>query len=110
MASLRSLEARLARLEAQIAAIPDPEEQNASTEKWILHVDTWFLGGSLEDIAEKDREQSMWEQAVKYGPVFLKMIWEGDMPCREELLAAGVDFSLVKGADQEAVGVASEHR
>ena len=100
MASLRSLEARLARLEAQIAAIPDPEEQNASTEKWILHVHTWLLGGSFADIPEKDRDSSMWGHAVKYGPVFLKMIWEGNMPGREKLLAAGVDFSRVEGADQ----------
>ena len=72
-------------------------------------MDTWFLGGSFEDIPEKDRDPSMWEHAVKYGPVFLKMIWEGDMPGREELLVAGVDFTQAKDADQESVGVASEH-
>jgi hypothetical protein len=110
MGNLKALEARLARLEARVATIPDPKEQNASTQGWILHVDTWFLGGSFEDIQEKDREPSMWEQALKYGPVFLKMIWEGNMPGREVLLAAGVDFSRVRGADQVFVGVASEHR
>lgn len=99
MGSLRTLEARLARLEARVAAIPDPKEQDASTERWILHVDTWFLGGSFEDIQEKDREHSMWEDAVKYGPVFLKMIWEGNMSGRDELLTAGVDFSRAKEAD-----------
>ena len=110
MGSLKSLEARLARLEARVAAIPDPEERDASTERWILHVDTWSLGGSFEDIPEKDRDPIMWEDVAKYGPAFLKMIWEENMPGREELLAAGVDFTRAKDADQGSVGVASEHR
>ena len=33
MENLKCLEARLARLEARMAAIPDPKEQDASTEK-----------------------------------------------------------------------------
>ena len=110
MGSLRSLEARLARLEARVAAIPDPEEQEATTERWILHVDTWSLGGTFEDIPKKDRDPIMWEDVAKYGPVFLKRIWKGDMPGREELLAAGVDFTRAKDADQESVGVANKHR
>ena len=57
----------------------------------------------MEDVPEKDRDPSMWEHAVKYGPVFLRMIWEGAMPRREELLAAGVDFTRVEGVDEDDV-------
>ena len=99
MGNLKALEARLARLEARVATIPDPKEQNASTQGWILHVDTWFLGGSFEDIPEKDRDPIMWEDVAKYGPAFLKMIWEENMPGREELLAAGVDFTRARGCE-----------
>ncbi len=64
MGRLRALEARLARLEAGILAIPDPEEE-ASTKMFYLHMETWFLGGSLEDIPEKDRDSSLWEFASR---------------------------------------------
>ena len=103
MGSLRALEARLARLEARVAAIPDPQEQEASAERWILHLDAWLLGGCFEEILEKNRDASMWEDAVKYAPVFLQMVWEGFLDGREELLVAGVGFTRVEGVDEDDV-------
>ena len=103
MGSLRALEARLARLEARVAAIPDPEEQEARHERLILHLDAWFIGGCFEDIPEKNRDASMWEFVLKYGPVYLEMVWEGIVDGREELLAAGVDFTRVEGVDEDDV-------
>jgi hypothetical protein len=91
--SLKSLEARLTRLEARVAAITDPVEQEESERVLLLHMETWFLGGSFEDIPKKDRDPSLWEHAVKYGPVYLGLVWKGDLPGREEGLAAGVDFT-----------------
>ena len=99
MASLKSLEARLARLEARVAAVPDPEEQEARDERWFLHTDTWLLEGSFEDMPEKDRDASMWESLSRYGPSYLGLIWEGILPGREELLAAGVDFTRARGCE-----------
>ena len=99
MGSLRTnaLETRLARLEARVAAIPDPEEQEESERVLLLHMETWSLGGSFEDIPKKDRNLSLWEHAVKYGPGNLGLIWEGILPGREEDLAAGVDFARASG-------------
>jgi hypothetical protein len=95
MGSLRAkaLETRLARLEARVAAIPDPEEEKASNEMFYLHMKTWLFGGSFEDVPQKDRDPSLWDFAVSYGPVYLGLVWEGDLPGREEDLAAGVDFT-----------------
>ena len=93
MVRLKSLEARLTRLEARVAAIPDPEEQEESERLLLLHMETWTLGGSLEDLLKKDRDPSLWEHAVKYGPGYLGLVWEGILPGREECLADGVDFT-----------------
>jgi hypothetical protein len=89
----KALEARLARLEARVAAITDPEEQEESERMMFLHMETWFLGGSFEDIPKKDRDPRLWEHAVKYGPVHLGLVWEGLLSGREEYLADGVDFT-----------------
>jgi hypothetical protein len=56
-------------------------------------METWTLGGSLEDVPQKDRDPGLWDFAVSYGPVYLGLVWEGDLPGREEDLAAGVDFT-----------------
>ena len=95
MGSLRTnaLEARLTRLEVRVAAITDPEEQEESERLLLLHMKTWTLGGSLEDIPKKDRDPSLWEHAVKYGPGYLGLVWEGILPGREECLPDGVDFT-----------------
>jgi hypothetical protein len=95
MVSLRakSLEARLAHLEARVAAVPDPEEEETSTKRFYLHMETWFLGGSFEDVPEEERDPSLWELAVSCGPVYLGLVWEGGLPGREEGLADGVDFT-----------------
>ncbi len=50
MGNVKALEARLARLEVRVAAITDPEEQEESERVLLLHIETWFLGGSFEDI------------------------------------------------------------
>jgi hypothetical protein len=95
MGSIRAkaFEARLARLEARVAAIPDPKEEEASTKTFCLHMETWFLGGSFEDVPKKDRDLSLWNLAVKYGPGYLGLVWEGILPGREVDLAKGVDFT-----------------
>jgi hypothetical protein len=97
--NLKSLEARLAHLEARVAAIPDPKEQEARDERWILHTDTWLLEGSFEDIPEKDREPTMWETLSRYGPSYLGLVWEEILPGREEYLASGVDFTRARGCE-----------
>ena len=96
MGSLKSLKARLARLEVRVAAITDPKEQEESERVLLLHVETWFLGGSFEGIPKKDRDPSLWEHAVKYGPGYLGLVWEGILPGREECLADGVDFTRAR--------------
>jgi hypothetical protein len=99
VASLKSLEARLTRLEARVAAVPDPKEQEARDERYNLHVVTWLLEGSFEDIPEKDRDPSMWETLSRYGPSYLGLVWEGILPGREGFLAAGVDFTRASGCE-----------
>jgi hypothetical protein len=99
--NLKTLEVRLARLEAHVAAILDPEEQEASAKMLLLHHDVWLLGGSFEDIPEEDRDPSIWEFVLKYGPVDLEMVWEGIVGGREELLVAGVDFTRSKASTRK---------
>jgi hypothetical protein len=106
MGNLRSLEARLARLEARVGAIPDPEEVKERKRVWFLHEDAWLLGGSLEDVPEKDRDPSTWEILVEYGPIYLKMVWEGLVEGREEHLAEGFDFTRLEGVDEDDVAAA----
>lgn len=106
MGNLRSLEARLARLEARILAIPDPEEQKAREQVTLAHHETWLLGGSFEDVMEKDRDPALWDFVLKYGPVHLEMVWKGLLDGREELLAAGVDFARLAGIDEDEVAAA----
>jgi hypothetical protein len=90
----KHLEERLGRLEARVAALPDPEAERERMRRTELHFMTWATRGSFEDIPEADRDPEQWEYAVSFGPMFLGLIWEGFDPGREELLAAGVDFTL----------------
>jgi hypothetical protein len=76
-----------------VAAIPEPEEGEANDKRFYLHMETWFLGGSFEDVPEEERDPSLWELAVSCGPVYLGLVWEGGLPGREEGLADGVDFT-----------------
>jgi hypothetical protein len=99
MGSLKALEAHHARLEARVAALPDPKEQEARDERWNLHADMWLLEGCFEDIPEKDRDPSMWESLSRYGPSYLGLVWEGILPGRKEYLAAGVDFARASGCE-----------
>ena len=106
MGNLRSLEARLARLEAHILAIPDPEEQKAREQVLMAHLETWLLGGSFEDVVEKDRDPALWEFDLRDGPVYLEMVWKGLLDGREELLAAGLDFARLGGVEEDDVAAA----
>jgi hypothetical protein len=63
----------------------------------------WLCGGTLEDVPEKDRDPSLWKFVQKYGPVQLRMMWEGTLDGRDELLAAGVDFTRLEGVDEDDV-------
>ena len=104
MGSLKRLEARLARLEASLKGLRNPEEEQEQRRLADLHWAAWVLGGSFEDIPEKDRDLELWEIHCKYGPEFLDLIWHGHLPGREELLAAGVDFTRAEGVDEDIVG------
>ena len=86
----------LTRLEARVRCLPDPEAERERERLLERHIFTWSLRGSLDDIPEKDRDLELWEFAVEYGPIFLGLVWEGEQPGREELLAAGVDFTLAR--------------
>jgi hypothetical protein len=99
----KRVEARLVRLEASVKALPDPAAEREKERVSKLHYWTWLLGGPFEDIPEKDRDPELWEQACRYGHVLLEYIWEGAPDEREELLAAGVDFTQVEGIDEDDV-------
>jgi hypothetical protein len=103
MGRLRAQKARLARLEARIFSIPDPQEKKEQKRILLLCLDVWNRGGTLEDVPVKDRDPSTWEFVLKYAPVYLRMVWEGILDGRDELLAAGVDFTLIEGVDQDDV-------
>src|SRR5215203_5801942 len=94
---------RLARLETRVASLPDPEAERESERVASLHTETWLDGGSLEDIPEKDRDPSLWQTYCSYGPVLLAMVWEGELPGREEMLADGIDFTRAEGIDEDDV-------
>ena len=103
MGRLRTQKARLARLEARIFSIPDPEEKKEQERTLLLCLDVWNRGGTLEDVPVKDRDPSTWKFVSNYAPVYLKVVWEGLLDGRDELLAAGVDFTLIEGVDQDDV-------
>jgi hypothetical protein len=90
----KHLQARLARLEAKVEALPDLEAELEWKTPLELHFLTWATRGSFEDILEKDRCPIMWKGAEIRGPLSLGLVWEGFEPGREELLASGVDFTL----------------
>ena len=85
---------RLARLEARVVSLPDPEAKWERERLFKLHMLTWATRGSFEDIPEKDRDPRIWDSTVRYGGLDLGLIWEREAPGREELLADGVDFTL----------------
>ncbi len=99
----KHLEERVARLEARVKYLPDPEAERERKRVVELHANTWLVEGSLEDIPEKDRDQELWGHYCKYSPVILRMIWEGNLEGRDELLAAGVDFTRAEGIDEDDV-------
>ena len=103
MGTQKRLEARLARLEACVAGLLKPEEEQEGERIFYLHYETYFDGGSFEDIPEKDRDPELWADACRYGPVINEMIEEGLLPGSEELLAEGVDFTREEGLDEDAV-------
>ena len=89
----KPLKARLPQLEARVECLPDPEAEREKERLYELHGATWLDGSSFEDIPEEDRDRELWEFHCNYGPVLLEMIWEGELPGREELLDAGIDFT-----------------
>ena len=99
----KRVEARLARLEASVKALPDPEAERERERVFRLHQATWLEEGSFEDIPKKDRDPGLWEFNCKYGPTMLEAIWEGVLDGREELLAAGVDFTRAEGINADDV-------
>ena len=103
---LRTLEARLARLEARVAAIPDPEEEKKRERAVGMYLNVWDCGGTLEEVPEKYRDPGLWAFVSKYAPVYLGMVWEGTLEGREECLAAGVDFTRLEGVDEDDVAAA----
>ena len=103
---LRALEVRLARLEARVAAIPDPEEEKERERIYLLYLNVWDHGGTLEDIPEKDRDPGTWEFVSDFALMYMGMVWEGLLEGREELLAAGVDFTRLEGVDEDDVAAA----
>jgi hypothetical protein len=104
MRSRRGLEARLARLEASVKGFGDPAEGQEKESLLELHIHTWLVGGSFEDIPEKERDLELWEFCRKYGPVWLGLVRDGHLPGREQLLAAGVDFTRAEGIGEDIVG------
>jgi hypothetical protein len=105
MRGLKRLEARLARLEVSLKGLSDRANKEQE-KKSVLerHIRTWLFGGSFEDIPEKVRDLGLWEFCCEYGPVWLGLVWEEHLPGREQLLAAGVDFTRADGIDEEIVG------
>ena len=105
MSSLKRLEARLARLEVTFKDLGDlakkEQEQKSLLER---HIHTWLFGGSFEDIPEEERDLELWEFCCDYVPVWLELVWEEHLPGREQLLAAGVDFTRAEGIDEDMVG------
>ena len=99
----KHLKSRLAQLEARVASLPDPEAERERERISELHYNTWFDGGSLEDIPEEIRDPSLWKSYRLYGHVILKMCWEESEDAREELLAAGVDFARAEDIDEDDV-------
>jgi hypothetical protein len=100
----KQLEARLTRLEARVRGLPDPEAEWERERLVELHYETWSLGGSFEDIPQKDRDPELWETASEYGPVFLGLVREGVLPGYKELLASGVDFTRAVDVGAGIVG------
>lgn len=104
MRSLKHLEARLARLEMSFKGLPDLAKEEQEKKNLLeLHIHTWLFDGSFEDIPEKERDLELWEFCRKYGPVWLGLVWENHPPGREQLLAAGVDFTRAEDIDEEMV-------
>jgi hypothetical protein len=89
------LEKRLARLEAWARQLPtEPaSERERRLGLYDTYFDAWARGLSLENATQEKADVEIWEATERYGPMVMGMIWEGILPGREELLAAGADFS-----------------
>jgi hypothetical protein len=88
------LERRLARLEARARQLPtEPaSERQRRLELYDSYFEGWVRGLSLEDISQEGADVEIWWGIEQYAPIMLGLIWEGILPGREELLAAGIDF------------------
>ena len=99
----KQLKARLARLEASVDALPDPQAERERERLGALHWTTWVEGNSFEDLPEKDRDPQLWDTYCRYGRVFLEMIEEGLLDGSEELPATGINFAREEGIDEDTV-------
>ena len=86
-----------------MAYLPDPEAERESKRLWKLHLLTWLVEGSFEDIPEEDRDRELWERACDWGPAILAVMWDCGGPELDEALADGVDFTRVEGITEDDV-------
>ena len=86
-----------------MASLPDPEAEREWKRLVSIHYTTWLDEGSFEDIPEEDRDRVQWWRACYYGPILLADVWSGVEPGREELLAAGVDFTRALDVTEDDV-------
>ena len=92
----RRLHERLEQLERRIPQPIYQEERERRTAEFLEHFTVWSQGRMLEEVRAEIRDVQMWQSAQDYGPVFLELVREGSIDGREELLAAGVDFTLAE--------------
>jgi hypothetical protein len=88
------LERRLARLEARARQLPtEPaSERERRLGLYDTYFDAWAKGLSVQDVSPEPEDLEIWHEVERYAPIMLGLIWEGIVPGREELLAAGADF------------------
>lgn len=88
------LEKRLARLEARAQQLPtEPaSERERRLGLYDVYFAAWARGLTPEDISQEERDEEIWRVTERYAPMVLGFVWEGILPGREALLAAGVDF------------------
>ena len=83
--------------------LPDPEAEREWVRIFFLHFHTWFDGGSLEDIPEKDRDPSVWEIICYYRDAIMEMVEKEVVDGSEELPAADIDFTRDAGVDEDTI-------
>ena len=94
---------RLARLEARVESLRDPEAEREGKRLHLLYHYTWLDGGSLEDIPEEDRDPQLWKLHTTSFLEAFELYWEGSVPVPQELLEAGIDFKRAEGVDEDSV-------